>query len=90
MVFIREYVDFATNAAFQAGQLTLAHFKAGVSVDRKPDASPVTVADRGSEELLRRLIEKRFPDHGLFGEEMGESSKSTNRALLEPLMELLS
>ena len=90
MVSIREYVDFATNAAFLAGQLTLAHFQTGASVDRKPDASPVTVADRGSEELLRRLIEKRVPDHGLFGEEMGESSKSTNRALLEPLMELLS
>jgi len=85
MVFIREYVDFAADAAFQAGPLTLAHFQTGVSVDRRPDALPVTIADRGGEELLRKLMEKRVPDHGLFGETI-----STNRALLEPLMELLS
>ena len=85
MVSIREYVDFAADAAFQAGQLTLAHFQTGVSVDRKPDASPVTIADRGGEELLRKLIEKRVPEHGLFGETF-----NTNRALLEPFMELSS
>lgn len=85
MVSIREYVDFATDAAFPAGPLTLAHFQTGVSVDRKPDASPVTVADRGGEELLRKLIEKRVPEHRLFG-----GTFSTNRALLEPFMELLS
>ena len=86
MVSIREYVDFAADAAFQAGQLTLAHFQTGVSVDRKPDGSPVTIADRGGEELLRKLIEKRFPDHGLFGEEMGESDNdSSHRWIIDPI-----
>ncbi len=86
MVSTREYVDFATDAAFQAGQFTLAHFQTGVRVDRKPDASPVTIADRGAEALLRKLIEKRFPDHGLFGEEMGQSDNdSSHRWIIDPI-----
>ncbi len=86
MVSTREYLDFATDAAFQAGQLTLAHFQTGVTVDRKHDASPVTVADRGGEELLRALIGNRFPDHGLYGEEMGESENdSGHRWIIDPI-----
>jgi histidinol phosphatase-like enzyme (inositol monophosphatase family) len=42
-----------------------------LAVDRKFDQSPVTLADRGAEELLRRLINARFPSHGILGEELG-------------------
>jgi myo-inositol-1(or 4)-monophosphatase len=37
----------------------------------KADRTPVTAADRGAEEILRRLIEDRFPEHGILGEEYG-------------------
>jgi myo-inositol-1(or 4)-monophosphatase len=40
-------------------------------VDAKADSSPVTAADREAEELLRRRIRARFPEHGIFGEEFG-------------------
>ncbi len=40
-------------------------------VETKSDATPVTLADRGAEELMRSLIRKRFPTHGLVGEELG-------------------
>lgn len=86
MVSTREYLDFATDAAFQAGQLTLAHFQTGVDVGRKSDTSPVTVADRSGEKLLRELIGKRFPDHGIYGEEMGKSNNdSSHRWILDPI-----
>ncbi len=82
----RAFLDFAINAAWQAGQLTLAHFQTGVSVDWKQDASPVTVADRRAEELLRRLIEHQFPDHAIVGEEFGESDRdSTHRWIIDPI-----
>jgi myo-inositol-1(or 4)-monophosphatase len=35
----------------------------------KTDDTPVTVADREAEALIRRCIEKRFPDHAILGEE---------------------
>jgi histidinol phosphatase-like enzyme (inositol monophosphatase family) len=33
---------------------------------------PVTLADRGAETAIRRLIAERYPDHGVIGEEHGE------------------
>jgi histidinol phosphatase-like enzyme (inositol monophosphatase family) len=84
--FNRTFLDFATEAAWQAGQLTLAHFQTGVAVELKSDESPVTIADRGAEELLRRLIEKRFPDHAIVGEEFGETERdSTYRWIIDPI-----
>ncbi len=42
-----------------------------VAVELKGDLTPVTAADRGAEELLRRMINTRFPAHGILGEEFG-------------------
>jgi histidinol phosphatase-like enzyme (inositol monophosphatase family) len=42
-----------------------------VVVELKADHSPVTVADRGAEELMRGLIRRKFPGHGIVGEEFG-------------------
>jgi histidinol phosphatase-like enzyme (inositol monophosphatase family) len=42
-----------------------------VAVELKGDLTPVTAADRGAEELLRRLIKAKFPAHGILGEEFG-------------------
>ncbi len=43
----------------------------GLTVETKADQSPVTAADRGAEELMRALIGKKFPTHGIIGEEFG-------------------
>jgi len=80
------FLDFAIDAAWQAGQLTLSHFQTNVAVEWKSDQSPVTVADRGSEQLLRRLIEARFPGHAIIGEEFGEANTdSTHRWIIDPI-----
>lgn len=42
-----------------------------VAVELKGDLTPVTAADRGAEDLMRRMIKQRFPSHGLLGEEFG-------------------
>lgn len=39
-----------------------------LAVELKADLSPVTLADRGAEELMRQLIRQRFPGHGIIGE----------------------
>jgi len=44
----------------------------GLAVETKADDTPVTVADRGAEALMRDLITQRFPQHGIIGEEYGE------------------
>jgi myo-inositol-1(or 4)-monophosphatase len=47
---------------------------------------PVTVADRAGEACMRQLIEKRFPDHGIIGEEYGQKdSRSGYSWVLDPI-----
>ncbi|KMP11004.1 hypothetical protein UZ36_05855 [Candidatus Nitromaritima sp. SCGC AAA799-C22] len=47
-------------------------FRTEITVETKADDSPVTLADRKAEEMLRKNISKTFPDHGIIGEEFGE------------------
>jgi histidinol phosphatase-like enzyme (inositol monophosphatase family) len=80
------FLDFAIDAAWQAGRLVLGYFQRSLAVDRKADESPVTVADREGERLLRHLIETRFPAHAIVGEEMGASNAGADhRWILDPI-----
>lgn len=79
---------FALDAVHEAGRFTLAHFQTGVAVDIKSDESPVTVADRGVERILRDRIASAFPQDAILGEEEGESvgqSGSQGRWVVDPI-----
>jgi histidinol-phosphatase len=83
---LSELLEFATDAAWKAGRATLAHFQTGVAVDIKADDSPVTVADRTAERLLRDLIAARYPEHAVLGEEFGGASEhSEYRWVVDPI-----
>lgn len=63
---------FAESLADAARPLALKYFRQPLlGVDYKADDSPVTRADRETEAVLRRLIQARYPQHGIFGEEHG-------------------
>jgi fructose-1,6-bisphosphatase/inositol monophosphatase family enzyme len=80
-------LPFAQQAAVDAGAITLQYFQRDVAVEHKHDASPVTIADRSSERFLRQLIQQRFPDHAVLGEEDGLSGPehATYRWVLDPI-----
>jgi myo-inositol-1(or 4)-monophosphatase len=83
---LKNLLDFAVETAFQAGQLTLRYFQTGVQTDFKADDSPVTLADKQAEELIRSRIEKSYPDHGILGEEFGNSNEgATYRWIVDPI-----
>ncbi len=83
---LAEIRAFAVEIAEEAGRLTLEYFQRGVSAELKSDNSPVTIADRRSEELLRDRIARRFPAHGVLGEEHGETTGSEpGRWILDPI-----
>jgi histidinol phosphatase-like enzyme (inositol monophosphatase family) len=54
-------------------------------VDLKEDASPVTVADRNAERLIRLAIATEFPEDAILGEEEGESGAGSNRWVVDPI-----
>ena len=61
------------------------YFLRPLQVDAKADASPVTQADRRTEQALRRLIEDRYPAHAVLGEESGERAGGPYRWVLDPI-----
>jgi histidinol phosphatase-like enzyme (inositol monophosphatase family) len=79
-------LEFATEIAWHAGRITLAHFQTGVAIERKPDASPVTLADRAVEQFLRERIAERFPQDGVLGEEFGVTHEGARRQwIIDPI-----
>jgi myo-inositol-1(or 4)-monophosphatase len=68
---LKENLEFAVQTAHEAGRLTLGYFQTGLQPEMKGDDSPVTVADRKAEELIRQRIEQRYPGHRIVGEEFG-------------------
>lgn len=83
---VEELLAFATEIAVAAGDVTLKHFGGIVEHDAKGDGSPVTVADREAEQLLRSRIEGRYPEHSILGEEFGESNEGARvRWILDPI-----
>ena len=52
----------------------------------KPQDTTVTIADRAAEQAMRGLIERRFPDHGIIGEEFGRMRKDAELVwILDPI-----
>ncbi|MBN2549188.1 MAG: inositol monophosphatase family protein [Anaerolineales bacterium] len=84
---LSDFLDFVTETAYLAGRLTLGYFQSGLQPDYKSDDSPVTVADRQAEQLIRSRIEQRYPTHAIIGEEFGqgENSSASHRWIIDPI-----
>jgi len=62
------------------------YYKTSVRVENKSDLSPVTIADKKAEELMREVIMKEFPDHGIIGEEFGNYNHQSEYVwVLDPI-----
>ncbi|GEO81191.1 histidinol-phosphatase [Pararhodospirillum oryzae] len=68
---VTPYVALAHALADVSATLIRPLFRTNLVVDDKPDASPVTRADREAEQAMREMITRAFPDHGVIGEEYG-------------------
>jgi myo-inositol-1(or 4)-monophosphatase len=82
-----ELIAFGLLLARESGDYIRPLFgSANLRVDSKSDASPVTQADRGAEELMRALIAKHWPSHGVLGEEFGETNPQAEYVwVLDPI-----
>jgi myo-inositol-1(or 4)-monophosphatase len=85
---LRPLLEFGVQTAYEAGRLTLGYF--GTEAARpefKADDTPVTVADREAERLIRERIAARYPDHAVLGEEYGEfeGSGTDYRWVVDPI-----
>jgi myo-inositol-1(or 4)-monophosphatase len=83
---LQPYLNFAKQLAYRAGRITLSYYNKGIQHDLKSDESPVTAADRATEQFIRGEIEKTYPTHAIIGEEFGEA-KSDIRASVSKSVE---
>lgn len=71
-----ELTRFAVALAHASAAEIMPHFRKNIAVDVKESVvwDPVTEADRAGERVIRRMIEERYPDHGIHGEEFGSKA----------------
>ena len=90
----QEEIDLFTPFVFELLEASFAEiaprFLRGIEVDDKDNGTPVTQADKCAEAAMRKLIEERFPKHGIFGEEFGikegeEDEGVRYRWILDPI-----
>ncbi len=64
-------LEIAIMAALEAGKIVEKYFETEILKELKEDSSPVTLADRESEAIIKKIILENFPDHSILGEETG-------------------
>ncbi len=79
------HLEVAIAAAREAGAVALGYFRTGLTVERKQDRSPVTIADREAEQRAIEVLRAAFPDYGVLGEEFGEQHGSGPRWIIDPI-----
>ena len=83
---LNEYKNFCKLLAETSSAVIRKYFRTDVSVESKSDNSPVTIADKKAEEVMRELISKHYPDDGIFGEEFGRTNKDAEYTwILDPI-----
>ncbi len=83
---LNELKLFGKHLAEMSAKIIASYFRSNVQVDSKSDSSPVTIADKRAEELMREEIMREFPSHGIVGEEFGSYNEhSEYQWILDPI-----
>ncbi|HEX7374576.1 MAG TPA: inositol monophosphatase family protein [Steroidobacteraceae bacterium] len=69
-----EFLATALEAARAAAEVVNRYYQRNVKVSIKADKSPVTEADVETEKTIRGILAAKFPGHGFYGEETGQSA----------------
>ena len=78
--------DLALKLADAADEISLARFRAlDLRVEAKPDASPVTDADRSVEERLRAILQRHRPEDAIIGEEFANQGEASRTWIIDPI-----
>lgn len=83
---IDRYARLAYSLADIARGVSMRYFRNDFLTETKPDTTPVTIADRDCERLMRDEIRRVFPDHGIIGEEHGSDHPDASHVwVLDPI-----
>jgi histidinol-phosphatase len=83
--FLDAALAAARAAADAAGKVIAGHYRRAFAVETKADDTPVTIADREAEAVIKRVLKTKFPDHAYFGEEEGREGDGDLLWLIDPI-----
>ncbi len=78
-------LELALRLADAADAISLPRFRSGLTIETKPDLTPVTEADRAVERELRRVLAAERTEDGILGEEHGATAGGGRRWILDPI-----
>ena len=82
----RTRYELAMEAARKAGDLARGFYETTFDVEKKADNSPVTIADKQAEQLIRQMVAQHFPNDGFLGEEFGDQPGASGfRWVIDPI-----
>ena len=83
---MNNYLETATELAYEAGRVMLEHFNVGIEVHLKADNTPVTIADETINQIVIDRITAEYPTHGVIGEEASiERPSSSLQWVCDPI-----
>ncbi len=83
---IIELKSFANTLADKSETIIMEYFRQELTIETKNDDTPVTIADKKSEKIIRSLINNQYPDHGIIGEEFeGKNIDSEYIWVIDPI-----
>ena len=83
---LNEFKKFCKSLTEVSGKNIKKYFRNNFTIESKSDDSPVTIADKSTEEKLREIIMKEYPDHGILGEEFGLHNENAEyQWVLDPI-----
>jgi histidinol-phosphatase len=80
-------LELALQMAYVADDLSMSRYRAlDLSIETKPDFTPVTEADRAVEVALRELLASKRPADGVIGEEFPNTNEAASRTwIIDPI-----
>lgn len=84
---LSERLALANRIARESGEIIRTYFQTDrFQLEKKADHSPLTIADRETEQFLRKEIESAFPEDTILGEEFAEKEGNPDvRWILDPI-----
>jgi len=83
---MNSFLQTAIAAANASAEVIRHYYHGDFTVELKADQTPVTVADREAENIIRRMLLDAFPEHGFFGEESGRTGQDAEYMwLVDPI-----
>jgi len=82
---MKDYKTFATELAYQAGEVMRKNFALGMKKTWKENNTPLTVSDTTINRFVIEAVNKEYPSHGILGEEESDLKKGEYVWVCDPL-----